>query len=436
MCVQLYRSQLTSEVGTHQYGCGRDHGMVRMSRDVTSCMESRPTWLYLHLDVKNAFSSMHKSLLYSAFGQASALLSRIQRAWLFVPNPVVMADGIHHRQVHTSATGVPQGDPLSSWGFALGLNKIMSAFVVHMRDECGFELDTHFSFFSYLDDIVLACDTACAPTIYKEWAARLARAGLMVQPEKIQFHSPTSSCQPFLVEMGWDLTPQCGLLLCGLPGCTVTHLQDRAELAVGKQEFIASWLTLKEWEIKKRISSLVALAPLISDHGCHVALHLLRCSLVYKFQYILAALHADLSQNGRVVSLSSCGKGVLEFPSFDHNQVAILALPTSHGGWGFLDLKLEAPLIFLSQALSLRAASAASQSGPDLSWSAAERLALVTLDGYLDGKLWHQLGRSEHECLVQGLPKAGRRLRHPYMIFVCLLATGGLMLASHSQWRH
>ena len=416
LCVQLYRAQLISQVGSHQYGCGRDHGIVRMSREVSSCMEQRPNWLYLQLDVKNAFSSMHKSLLYSAFGQVSELLSRVQRAWLFVPNPLVIADGIHHRQVHTSATGIPQGDPLSSWGFALGLNKILEAFVVHMRDECGFDLETHFSFFSYLDDIVLACDPACATTIYREWAAHLARAGLLVQPGKMQIHSPASCCDPFLAAMGLNLTPQRGLLLCGLPGLTVTHLQDRAELAVGKTEFIVSWLTLKEWEMKKRISALVALAPLVSDCGCHVALHLLRCSLVYKFQYILAALHADFVTEwaSRLTKLMWKGiADVLEFSSFDPSALAILALPTSHGGWGFLDLKLESPLIFLSQALSLRAASADSLSGQELSWSAAERLAIATLNSYLDGKLWQFLGKSEHECLLQGLHKAGRRLRHP-----------------------
>ena len=185
MCVQLYKCQLVQEVGSHQYGCGRDHGIVRMSRDVSACMESRPDWIYLQLDIKNAFSSKHKSLLFSAFGHVSELLARIQRAWLFVPNPVVIADGVRHRQVHTSPTGVPQGDPLSSWGFALGLNRILEAFVVHMRDECGFKINTHFCFYSYLDDIVLACDNACATTIYKEWAAHLQSAGLLVQPENL-----------------------------------------------------------------------------------------------------------------------------------------------------------------------------------------------------------------------------------------------------------
>ena len=224
---------------------------------------------------------------------------------------------------------------------------------------------------------------------------------------------------------------QQGLLLCGLPGTTATHLCDRQELAVGREEFIISWPTFKKREVRIRLSALVALAPILSENGCHIALRLLRVSLVDKFQYILAALHAPYVPDWAEKLTQLIWKGVadiLEFSPFDNYHVSIISLQTSHGGWGILDLKLEARLIFLLHSLSMRAASVTQESDCSLSWSAAERLAIARLNARLHGRSRELLGKLNKNVSCRDKPKQGNECGNRYMTIEFPASTGDLWL--------
>ena len=104
-----------------------------------------------------------------------------------------------------------------------------------MRDEYGFLQSNEYQFFSYLDDIVMACDNSVAHIFFRAWEEKLQSIGLQIQPSKVHIHSPEGSCDEFLRKVGWSIRPQRGLIVCGLPGCPTMTLQARQDLAVGAE---------------------------------------------------------------------------------------------------------------------------------------------------------------------------------------------------------
>ena len=79
---KIWNHELRQAVGEVRYGCGRPQGITQMTRNISSAMDSQPRWLFLQLDIKNAFSSMQKSHLVRVFRDISPMLAVVQQVWL------------------------------------------------------------------------------------------------------------------------------------------------------------------------------------------------------------------------------------------------------------------------------------------------------------------------------------------------------------------
>ena len=121
---------LGSSRGQYQYGCGKSHGCSLLAGHVTKLSEDKPTWCHAHIDIKHAFTAIHRSVLPRVLRKVSADLESSQYHWTGIsPVAWLTKGGGHRRDPLTLRQGIPQGDPMSSYTFALCLDEAVQSMV-------------------------------------------------------------------------------------------------------------------------------------------------------------------------------------------------------------------------------------------------------------------------------------------------------------------
>ena len=417
---KTWASQINDHISKHQFGNGQVFGVPSMSSSVQHAMRHKESWIFLQLDVANAFPSIRSQSVSTVLREAHPMLEAAARRWLHGNSCVLVPQSRGQRAVQQHLPGLPQGDPLSAHAFALVMSSIEKDLSL------AFAADEHggtppFQMWSYLDDVVLALAPSVAPAIWEKLTSLMATHGLSVQTQKTHVYSPSGDADLFMQQVDIPGHPAEGLVICGTPVLALTpDLQDRRDLAVGRPRFVHSWLAKKHDILKRKCACLVALSTALSSVGQHVALHLLRASLLPSMFHIFAssgggwmdAWSAEVTQ-----TLWTCASDILAWtvPTVDVQRV--ISLPPRYGGLGITDLSLEAPIFFMAQTLALRSngllpvSFSASASSSDLGWSSDEQHQLNRLHQMCQCPVTQVLKRSEAQLALDGLAHAGKKLR-------------------------
>ena len=203
-------------------------------------------------------------------------------------------------------------------------------------------------------------------------------------------------------------------MLCGLAvGASQDATADRLELPVGSTAFVKAWLDEKMDQYQKRCRVLVQLAQADTEGAQHMALHLLRVSAMARNHHVLSSLTGATIDEWACALRDTtwrCTSDILNWPALTAECKDILALPLFHAGLGFCDFQLEAPVLYLSRSLQLRATeSSASEVVND--WTTDERWVIDRLSCLLPSDLWLVLKQSEEQCRANGCSKAMKLLR-------------------------
>ena len=171
---------LKPHVGDRQYGVGTSNGSVLMAHDINDDLLQHDNWAVAHLDILSAFTAVHRDKLIDALHQIDGRLLASQHHWIKRPSPVLIATSSSTAQVHQVHSGIPQGDPFSSWAFAIVLQSAIRMFLDLMQLQ-GLTEGQDFTLRCYVDDVVLAAPVMNLPAIIAAWQTALEPLHLSLQ---------------------------------------------------------------------------------------------------------------------------------------------------------------------------------------------------------------------------------------------------------------
>eukprot|EP00971_Amphidinium_carterae_P223039 4425860-Amphidinium_carterae.2 len=377
--------------------------------------------VFIQVDIENAFSSASRQSTLAALHDCAPELALSQQSWLCVPAQAVMSQPQGNRVVLTTSNGIPQGDPLSSLAFACLLRSATKTFMREWQrqappgrivpgDSAGADADmpqaagaampyTHtpqvrhradymssqaasaaatsdmheaahmrmcacprIDILAYADDIILVMHPQIATPAWDLWKRILARHNLKVQAEKTVVFHPAGAgpLDGELLAVFASQPKRTGLVLCGLPiWSKESGEEDGQAIPFGTPEFVAEYLEAHAQVMEGRLRALTSLQEALDTHNAqHVALYLLRSSLLAKHLHLLRAVPTPLLLgwarriDGQVLHTLS---EILDLPALGPNQVEALQIPVNCGGLGFHSLAWEACKHHVSHVLSVRA---------------------------------------------------------------------------------
>ena len=274
--------QLKEWVGPRQYGVGCSNRTILMAHDITRALEENAGWAAVHLDISAAFTNVSRASLIAGLAKIDPALLMSQSHWIRRPSPFLLraTDGTH--AMYRAEVGVPQGDPLSSWAFAVVLQLAMAEFDENMKRQ-GMTAEQDYRCRAYVDDMVLTAQLHVLPAMIVAWEEALKRIGLSLQREKMQIYCPDVEPREMAEEFG--CSEACcsadGMVICGLPltqELTDTS-QDKQELAIGRLTCQSHFLHRKLEQLRVRAHALCVIAQDLPSHGAHIATQLLHGSL-------------------------------------------------------------------------------------------------------------------------------------------------------------
>ena len=407
---------LKPHVGERQYGVGTSNGSVLMAHDINADLAQHEGWAVAHLDLLSAFTSIHRKHLVEALHQVDARLLASQRHWVKRASPVLIATSHTTASVHQVESGVPQGDPFSSWAFAAILQSAIHNFIEMMKLQ-GLEESSDYSIRCYVDDVALAAPVASLPAIIAAWQSALEPLHLILQPQKMQVYQEGASPQWLADHFGCQVD-QCsgeGLVICGLPlGSSPDSLDIenlRPEIPVGSVLFQQRYLQKRLEQLRYKARTLEGIADGLPSIGRHVAVHILHSSLLASCMYLLRGLHLDATLPWSVCLDELFQNSWLRLCNVHQLSMAQWQLVTASpalGGLGLLRLRLETPLHALAQALAIRALRS-SQSMRNRPWTLSEQRAIDQCSQSMNVSA--TLQRSMQQLEEEGYLKAMRKLR-------------------------
>ena len=311
---------------------------------------------------------------------------------------------------------MPQGDPFSSWAFAVVLQSAMQTFLDMMHSQ-GMEEGRDYTTGAYVDDVVLTGPATTLPALVAAWKEALGPLGLELQDKKMQIFQQGATPQQMADMFGCDPSQRSGegLILCGLPlSPGAEHdsmIESPMELPIGTIAFQQKYLQARLQTLTAKTRVLQGIAEGLPHRGRHIALDLLHRSLLASCVYLLRALHV----NATLPWATACDElfqqtwlHICGIPRLSDGQWHLVTAAPAWGGFGLQRMMTEAPLHALSQALAIRALRCF-QSQPNGPWNHAERAALDQCQASFE--VTTILQRSEGQLEREGYMRAMRRLR-------------------------
>jgi hypothetical protein len=133
-----------------QLGCGISGGCEIAGRLGQVILDSHPDMCAIKLDIKNAFNSMPRKVMWKGIKEFSPNLAQWYMWAYGEESELRLANG---DLVGTSATGCRQGDPLSPLCFSVGLQATLKEIETMIKDVCHrVDVDVPCGTIAYMDD--------------------------------------------------------------------------------------------------------------------------------------------------------------------------------------------------------------------------------------------------------------------------------------------
>eukprot|EP00971_Amphidinium_carterae_P129774 2570395-Amphidinium_carterae.1 len=360
MIVASHSEAAARFLGTRQHGIGTPNGISRFAKRVAELAVASPHHLFLQTDISNAFGMVHRSSVLDALLQCDESLAACSRSWLSREATGYIQIG-QKRQRIVSARGLQQGDPLSAMAFSLVMESALRDLEARLRRQ-SIEVDFNTFALAYIDDTVLSMPQHTAEAVITTWQDCLDSVGLHLNVDKTILYQPQDEepVAPTLIPL-WRTQPRHdGLIICGLPVWSDPMEQPSTAVPCGSLDFITEFLNLQKTAVRRRLEAACALAEAVEeDHGGqHVALHIIRLSVLAMHVHLLRALHPDRTQ-----AWASVLDGLVRDSFTRITDIPVSATddlysyPAAEAGLGFTSLRREAATHYIAQLLSERHAA-------------------------------------------------------------------------------
>eukprot|EP00971_Amphidinium_carterae_P242947 4823875-Amphidinium_carterae.1 len=162
------------------------------------------------------------------------------------------------------------------------------------------ELDFTNLALAYIDDTVLCMPQHAAEAAITSWQTCLDKVGLQLNVNKTLLYQPQGqepSAQT-LIPLWREQPRHDGIVVCGLPIWTDPIEQPSTAVPCGSRTFIQDFLGKQKTAVGRRLAAACALAEAVPDDqgGEHVALHIIRLSVLAMHVHLLRALHPTITQ--------------------------------------------------------------------------------------------------------------------------------------------
>eukprot|EP00971_Amphidinium_carterae_P153697 3047605-Amphidinium_carterae.2 len=209
-----------------------------------------------------------------------------------------------------------------------------------------------------------------------------------------------------------------GLVVCGLPIWSDPIDQTFTAVPCGTAAFLRDFLDKQRVAVQKRLEASIALAEASgSDQpGQHVALHIVRASVLAMHVHLLRAIHPD-----DIRAWATDIDGLVRDTFARITDIPIQAnddtfsYPPAVAGLGFSSLRREAPIHYVAQILASHHLQA-----PCLAmWTAPEEKALACLEADLGSSAAVVFSTTMDELAIRGRVKAVKPLRRALYPLPC-----------------
>ena len=238
-----------------QLGGGVPGGTEAATHAVKAALAADPQAIALHMDVRNAFNLLGRKAIFAAVKrERPELLPFVQWAYGAPSNLVMLGT---ETEPLTSATGVRQGDPLSSLLFSFGIQPVLE------------RVATTVSTVAYVDDNTLIGRAEKLREAFPAFVAGIRADGrdLEVAPEKCALYGGHhAEAASLAAELGVQHSPD-GIVCFGTP--------------IGSAAFVADTLAKRADAIVAEVDRLMSL-PL----PCQMQWNLLKSSLSVRLEHL------------------------------------------------------------------------------------------------------------------------------------------------------
>eukprot|EP00971_Amphidinium_carterae_P323200 6423023-Amphidinium_carterae.1 len=341
----------------------------------------------MQYDLSDAFNSISREDVWAGLNQVSPELARSQHGWLTRPAFAYIQSTANRREVCSTL---------------LGSLKRFRALQSRDGIECWDD--------QYVDDGVIECARSDIDRTYANLEAALGPSGLRLNASKSHIWTPTgpvANAGPANVQ---------GLTLCGKPIWEDGN-SERA-VPVGVTNHIDTFLKAHTDNFQQRLVALRTLIEHSPDDSTatHVAVHILRCSLLAKHTHLIRYLprpvcHTWASQLDDQVLVFL--QRTLHLGELTEHQRDILSLPVRDGGFGISQLVKERVFHHAGAILALQSCKPWYNT-PDGEWAPPAQAAMDDASEVLGQPISAALGVSAATLVRHGTVKATTKLRRLY----------------------
>ena len=183
--VRAKKDQLRDAAGTRQYGVGRRGGAELLLRKLEAQAETRPTAVFLKVDLESAFPRLEREPANEAMARHEPEVAAVLQAWYGGEDKHLWRDAAGNFHELPSTRGYDQGDPLSPAGFSVAQREALDGFFEELL-----RLDPLAKCYSYLDDTYLVVEATLASIALQALQAVLEPLGLRLNTAKTAAWSP------------------------------------------------------------------------------------------------------------------------------------------------------------------------------------------------------------------------------------------------------
>ena len=178
------KSEFSAYFAPLQHGVSTPGGSELVTHHIQLLLESRPDWVLVKTDIKNAFNTIKRSSLHKeVLSKFPAILAHFEQMY-GNSSPLVYVKG-KETVIISSEEGVHQGDPLGPVLFALGIHPTITKIQADYPE---------IVVLAYLDDIFLLGNEGPVLDSFANLKLSLAEeSGLLIADQKCQIYSPGST---------------------------------------------------------------------------------------------------------------------------------------------------------------------------------------------------------------------------------------------------